>query len=1052
MTGEEHIKTGLSVLFSPGQVVELRSLGDHTRYGYYTDMDRLARDAAVIDNMPGISGIYVTLNQVNPALLSRCANRIKTAGKKEPQTGDGDITNRCWLPIDIDPLRPSGISSSDKEHTAALNRAEIIRDYLFGLGFPDPVMADSGNGAHLLYRIDLPNDPESSDIVKGCLKTLDLFFSDTDCAVDTSVFNPSRIWKLYGTRSRKGDHTDERPHRVSEIIHVPEAMSVVPVSSLIQLASQLQTDTTDKRPAEGMSSSGKPDLAAWLTRYGLSYTEKPYQVGRLFIFDQCPFSNAHKDGAYAIQFANGAIFTGCHHNSCGGNTQRWHELRGRFEPQKEEPKPKRDFESWKKRQIRDRACAKAERDGMPEKTGNSLDTAMQATIPLTTGDPNIHDEAIRILREGDPIRYILDIFTRMHEGDEIVARCLLMSLASRLVVNSNGLHVLVTGESGKGKSHAFETMLDLIPQQFRLSGGLSNKGLFYTHEIRKGMVICLDDVSLSEQMQETLKGVTSSFHKPFIYRTVDKDRNGITKVIPERCLWWVAKVEGSGDEQVWNRMLTVWIDDSQQQDDKVLAKKLTAAAKPASRAREFEHEISVCQEIWNNIREVSVIIPYAENIRFSSSKNRRNPTMLLDLIRSVAAFRQYQRRYEDGNGFIEISATKEDFKKAVDIYHLLNGVSGAQMTKLTRSESVLIDAIRNSGKTVFTVKDLQDLVSRAHSTITRMLYGRGPNGTHHTGLLEKCPQLSVYDRSETLEEGMYKRGKVYTWDFDMDRIWSCGGSCWLDEPDSHEDDDGPDDNSDGNSDNCSDDGSSNYSDDSPDNVQMCTHVHGMCREKCTFNQNDMESAPENTCDAEYSGTNVHSGPGAIEDQDDRIVPSIAPENYAHTYSNNSKMCCFEKLSDDCTETNVHSVMHNGCTSVHTVHIPSGPPPGSDTKSKKLRYQDINPARFVRTDEVLTRKCDCCGKRRGTYKERGNPGGPVICDRCYSRVVSRKVMTFTALPGVLPLSGMKKTNRSLGRCSLCNLKEITWWDEETKTGLCDSCFQRERVFTPISGGV
>lgn len=51
-----------------------------------------------------------------------------------------------------------------------------------------------------------------------------------------------------------------------------------------------------------------------------------------------------------------------------------------------------------------------------------------------------------------------------HEGDDIVARCLIMSFASRSVINSNGLHVLMTGESGKGKSHTFDTMLQHIPR------------------------------------------------------------------------------------------------------------------------------------------------------------------------------------------------------------------------------------------------------------------------------------------------------------------------------------------------------------------------------------------------------------------------------------------------------------------------------------------------------------------------------------------------------------------------------------------------------------
>ncbi len=35
-------------------------------------------------------------------------------------------------------------------------------DDLWGAGFPDPVLGDTGNGRHLLYPVDLPND---SDII-----------------------------------------------------------------------------------------------------------------------------------------------------------------------------------------------------------------------------------------------------------------------------------------------------------------------------------------------------------------------------------------------------------------------------------------------------------------------------------------------------------------------------------------------------------------------------------------------------------------------------------------------------------------------------------------------------------------------------------------------------------------------------------------------------------------------------------------------------------------------------------------------------------------------
>jgi hypothetical protein len=35
-------------------------------------------------------------------------------------------------------------------------------------------------------------------------------------------------------------------------------------------------------------------------------------------------------------------------------------------------------------------------------------------------------------------------------------------------------------------------------------------------------------------------------------------------------LWWIAKVEGTGDDLVLNRILTAWIDESEEQDMKVV--------------------------------------------------------------------------------------------------------------------------------------------------------------------------------------------------------------------------------------------------------------------------------------------------------------------------------------------------------------------------------------------------------------------------------------------------------------------------------------------------
>ena len=789
MNQSDAITRACSILFEEGQVVELRALRKKgVSSGYYTDYKTLAKDAMTLDNTPGYLGIYITLNEVNPDLLARRANRIEmNLSNQDKTTADKDIIRRRWFLIDIDPKRPSGISSSDEEHAKALQKSEAIRTFLTDLGWPEPLWADSGNGAHLLYRLDLPNDRSSTELVKNCLSALASFFSDESCDVDTSVYNAGRIVKLYGTFSKKGDRIPGRPYRRSHILSCPESVTVVSEPLLTRLAGMAPQPEVQTRPKAFQTdvpsdSHSKIDLAVWLSEAGITYSEKPYVEGRLFVLDQCPFSSAHKDGAYAIQFTNGAIFAGCHHNSCGAREQRWSDLKAMFNTDTRKAITSKsghiipeEYEARRKKRMIERARARS------DYYGDGRQNAELGNLSLESELTNQTIVANQILRERDPIQYILDSFATDHEGDGVVAQCLIMSFASRKVINSNGLHVLVTGESGKGKSHAFDTMIQHIPPECRLDGRLSDKALFYAEDLREGSAICLDDVGLSEKMQETLKGVTTSFKKPFIYRTVNTDRKGQTCTIPARCVWWVAKVEGSGDDQVWNRMLTCWIDDSIEQDNRVLERELDIASHFPTIDEGNRFEVLVCHEIWNHLVPVHVVIPYSKQIRFSSSSNRRNPGMLLDLIKSIACIHQFQRERKLENGTEVIFANSSDFRYASEIYHALNGESGSQISKLTRSESELIQAIQRSGRYEFSMNELQNLIDKSYNSVWKLLKGSSSHQTHYSGLLEKCPAISVLDRTDVTDGGdTSRRQKVYTWDPDRYEAWAAGGGCWLD--------------------------------------------------------------------------------------------------------------------------------------------------------------------------------------------------------------------------------------------------------------------------------
>ncbi len=130
MSGE--ITRAHELLFEPGQVVELRALkARETVSGYFDDGEALAQKAVELDGRGYV--VYVTLNEVDPALLARAENRARRV-YREPTTSDSGIVRRRWLPLDFDPVRPAGVSSTDKEKGAALLRAREVRDYLSGKG------------------------------------------------------------------------------------------------------------------------------------------------------------------------------------------------------------------------------------------------------------------------------------------------------------------------------------------------------------------------------------------------------------------------------------------------------------------------------------------------------------------------------------------------------------------------------------------------------------------------------------------------------------------------------------------------------------------------------------------------------------------------------------------------------------------------------------------------------------------------------------------------------------------------------------------------------
>lgn len=326
----DEIRKAINVLQEPGEPFEVRILGTSDRdtlSGYFVDAEKVLEKFGTIKLED--RNVYITLGKVKRECFSR--KQCERFLKSKQTTSDNDISGYRWLFVDLDPVRATGISSTKEELQLAEALAKKVYQYLKDLGFEEPVKALSGNGCHLLYRIQLQNTKENVGLVERCLKTLAMLFNTDQVKIDTTNSNPSRICKLHGTLAQKGANTPERPHRMSRIFFVPEELRPTEKVFLQKLASELPEEPKREQPRYRSNAQPEFDLIDFMQRNGLRYKEDSNDRAKIFKLEECPFDHNHKDGdAKIFQYHNGAIAFKCHHNSC--HDYKWQDVRRLFEP------------------------------------------------------------------------------------------------------------------------------------------------------------------------------------------------------------------------------------------------------------------------------------------------------------------------------------------------------------------------------------------------------------------------------------------------------------------------------------------------------------------------------------------------------------------------------------------------------------------------------------------------------------------------------------------------------------------------------------------------
>jgi len=130
-----------------------------------------------------------------------------------------------------------GDVATAEEKAASAAVRDLIIEYLLDQGFPRPLVFCSGNGWHLIYRLDkLPTDKEHQSIIERVQRHLKNHFSVPGvCKID--VFkDPNRMTRMYGTFNRKGICPEGREYWQSGLVGAPDVVEAVSLEALKSVA------------------------------------------------------------------------------------------------------------------------------------------------------------------------------------------------------------------------------------------------------------------------------------------------------------------------------------------------------------------------------------------------------------------------------------------------------------------------------------------------------------------------------------------------------------------------------------------------------------------------------------------------------------------------------------------------------------------------------------------------------------------------------------------------------------------------------------------------
>jgi len=248
---------------------------------------------------------------------------------------------------------------------------------------------------------------------------------------------------------------------------------------------------------------------------------------------------------------------------------------------------------------------------------------------------------------------------------------LLMYLIFTSRKRANPLHIISLGSSGNGKTHLQEKVSALIPDEDKLEiTKLSGNAFYYfgQQELRNKLIL-IEDLDGADEVLYPLREIKSK--KQLTKTVVIKNTKGETRTITLKvegpvCVSGCTTKESLYEDNA-NRSFLIYVDESAEQDEKIMTYQRAEAAGQIDKMEQYKI-IEQLQNTQRVLRPITIRNPYAPELIIPKEvfKPRRTNAHYLAFIEAVTFYHQLQRekQYDTLTGEEFIETTIEDIAEA----------------------------------------------------------------------------------------------------------------------------------------------------------------------------------------------------------------------------------------------------------------------------------------------------------------------------------------------------------------------------------------------------